>query len=280
MRMIQSKNVLVLSVLAGLLSLSAAAGVPVNNLQGVGGVAFNPLAYLAGTQWENEGQFPLGDFVRKPQVGVWYVNLSAVDVDWTSMSVATSLLDRLELSYARETIAFDGGPNIRKDNIGLKLLLLPENVGDLSFMPAVSAGTVWKRTSDSFTSEDRDFDFYLVGTKLITDPLPMPVLLSGGILYTAEWTTGVLGFDEDDRDLTGFFNINVIPHEKWAVGFEFKQGARYSNFKNANYWNAHVCHFATPNLTLIGAWTDTGNHRSASKVGCGAGFVFSMQYAF
>ena len=40
------------------LSIAAAAagaaygGVPLNNLQGAGGIAFNPLAYTAGQPWE------------------------------------------------------------------------------------------------------------------------------------------------------------------------------------------------------------------------------------
>ena len=31
------------------------AGVPLNNLQGAGGIAFNPLAYTAGRPWSGDG---------------------------------------------------------------------------------------------------------------------------------------------------------------------------------------------------------------------------------
>ena len=31
------------------------AGVPLNNLQGTGGIAFNPLAYTAGRPWSGDG---------------------------------------------------------------------------------------------------------------------------------------------------------------------------------------------------------------------------------
>lgn len=34
---------------------SAVAGVPLNNLQGTGGIAFNPLAYTAGLPWSEDG---------------------------------------------------------------------------------------------------------------------------------------------------------------------------------------------------------------------------------
>jgi len=273
------KKMLLGGAVAGLLSVSASAGVPVNNLQGVGGVAFNPLAYLAGLAWEDKQQAPLCGVVRKPQIGAWYIDLSDAEIDWTCMSAATSVFDRVEVSYGREIIA-TAGENIDKDNVGLKLLLIPENAGECAFVPAVSVGAVWKQTSMSMTSEDSDIDVYAVATKLITKPLPMPVLLSGGLLSSSEWATGVVGFDEDDRDITAFANIDVIPHEKWAVGFEFKQGSEYDDFQNANYWNAHVCFLANKNLTVIGAWTDTGNAESTSECGFGDGLVFSLQYAF
>ena len=34
---------------------SLLAGVPLNNLQGTGGIAFNPLAYTAGLPWNDDG---------------------------------------------------------------------------------------------------------------------------------------------------------------------------------------------------------------------------------
>ena len=55
----------------------ALAGVPFNNLQGAGGVAFNPLAYPAGQNAAKDSTSP----VSKPQFGAWYVNLGDVDVD-------------------------------------------------------------------------------------------------------------------------------------------------------------------------------------------------------
>lgn len=273
------KKMLLGGAVAGLLSVSASAGVPVNNLQGVGGVAFNPLAYLAGLAWEDKQQAPLCGAVRKPQIGAWYIDLSDADIDWTCLSAATSVFDRVEISYGREIVSC-AGTNIHKDNVGLKLLLIPENAGECALVPAVSVGAVWKQTSMSLTGDESDIDVYAVATKLITEPLPMPVLLSGGLLSSSEWATGVLGFDEDDRDITAFANIDIIPHEKWAVGFEYKQGSSYDDLENADKWNIHVCFLANKNLTVIGAWVDAGDEDSSSELGCGDGFVFSLQYAF
>lgn len=88
------------------------AGPPFNNLEGVGGVAFNPLAWLADSSGDNS-HLKAGDtdILGKPRFGVWYVNLNQnqPNIDWTSWGVAESFLDRLELSYGYETVAFKGG---------------------------------------------------------------------------------------------------------------------------------------------------------------------------
>ena len=68
------------------------AGVPLNNLEGVGGIAFNPLAYTAGQPF-GEGS-EIGKYISKGQYGAWYVDLSQPNavthktVDWTNASAA------------------------------------------------------------------------------------------------------------------------------------------------------------------------------------------------
>lgn len=80
---------------AGLIAAAVAeGGVPLNGLQGDGGVAFNPLAYTVGTYTEDGP-----GWISKPQVGLFYTSLRDADVDWTAASVAFSLLKRVELSY-------------------------------------------------------------------------------------------------------------------------------------------------------------------------------------
>ncbi|MGD0078971.1 MAG: hypothetical protein ABSB91_10165, partial [Sedimentisphaerales bacterium] len=57
-----------LVVLVSVFTNMTLAGVPLNNLEGVGGVAFNPLAYPAGTAIDpNESS--LADVLSKPQFG-------------------------------------------------------------------------------------------------------------------------------------------------------------------------------------------------------------------
>ncbi len=265
-------------IVAGIIGLSlvysAQAGVPFNNLQGAGGAAFNPLAYPAGQNKAENSDSVLSN----PQFGAWYVNLSDVDVDWTAIGVAETLFGRLELSYGYEVIS-PAAENIKKSNLGAKVLLIPENLGGRVYVPAVSVGTIWKKTDNVAEGvDDNAFDFYLVATKLVTQ-LPLPVLLSGGILNTKEQVTGVFGYNADS-DTTFFGNIDVLPVSNLAVGFEYKQGASYSDFNNADYWDAHVAWFANKNLSLIGAYVSAGDEKSTSEAGLGVGVVLSAQYAF
>lgn len=266
------------------------AGPPFNNLEGVGGVAFNPLAYLADS---GEELVKVGDtsVLAKPRFGSWYVNLPDSKIDWTSFGVADTLFKRLEVSYGFQNIAWENHPTFHKNNIGAKLLLLKENSFDTKFLPALSAGTIYKSTSnkslcDAGLSNLRSSgqDWYAVATKT-TNLFPVPVIISGGLLSSQEYVTGVLGF-HNKRKLTGFANIDVVLPHGFVVGWEFKQGEQFSGSqKNNNYWDAHLAWIPNKNLTLIAAYTDTGSFNDYAsgktlRTGLGNGFVLSAQYAF
>lgn len=269
------KKAVVAGVVAG--SWTVHAGPPFTSIEGYGGAAFNPFAYTSG-QNKEEGKEPLGGLSSKGQFGIWYVNLGDVDVDWTSLGGGLTLGGRLELSGSHEIVA-PNGKNLYKNNYGAKLNLVPENLGGNNAIPAVSVGAVAKTISDVAEGSDDDgYDFYGVATKLITQT-PLPVLLSAGVLSTKAQVTGVFGFN-DDSDVVGFGNIDVLPRADLAIGFEYKQGAEFDNFKNADYYDIHAAWFASKNLTLIGAYVNAGNDKSTSKVGLGDGAVVSAQYAF
>ena len=207
------KRAFAAAIIAGIVlgSSLSSAGVPFTNLEGVGGVAFNPLAYPAGTRQE-------GRVFAGPQVGLWYVNLGEVSVDWTAIGFAETLFGRVEISYGYETIAPEG-KNVHKSSVGAKLLLLEENLGGRKFVPAVALGTIWKTASGTPPGVDSSgFDYYAVATKLVTEA-PKPILLSAGVLSTEGRVTGVFGFDED-RKQTLFANIDFLPRPNVAVGFE------------------------------------------------------------
>lgn len=268
----------------------AFAAVPLNNLQGTGGIAFNPLAYTAGLPWDYGSATNLNDVVSAPQFGAWYVNLNDADINWYAGSAALTFFDRLEVSYGYGYINARkyGDKSIETHNIGAKLRILDENAFETSWIPAVAVGGVWKytdsKTVDALGLDDNGFDAYIVATKLIKET-PVPVLLSGGLLYTDEVVNGVVG--HNDYDTVFFGNIDVLPAENVAIGLEYKQGARVGDgIRNHDYYDGHVAWFVTKKLTLVAAFAETGDkdkfyrRGSTKNLGVGSGLVLSLQYQF
>ena len=156
------------------------------------------------------------------------------------------------------------------------------------WVPALAVGGVYKytdsRTVDALGLDNDGFDAYIVASKLITQT-PWPILLSAGLLLSDEVVNGVVG--HNDYDVVAFGNIDVLPAENVAIGVEYKQGVDAGDgIRNHDYWDAHVAWFVTEKLTLVAAFTETGDkdkfyrHGSAKNLGVGSGAVFSVQYQF
>ena len=282
------KNILAASVLS---ASAAYAGVPLNNLQGVGGIAFNPLAYTAGQPWDGGETNVLNGIVSKPQVGGWYVNLSDSDINWFAIGTAITFAERLEVSYGYGFTDAKkyGDKSIDSNNLGAKLRILDENAFETQWVPAIAVGAVYKHTNTDLAGAfglDKDgFDYYAVASKLVKET-PIPVLLSLGILYSDEVVNGVIGHGH--YDVSYFANIDVLPSENIAVGFEYKSGvdAETSGIRNHDYYDGHVAWFVTPQLTLVGAYAYTGDRDrfyrdgNPKNLGFGSGLVLSVQYQF
>ena len=282
------KNILAASVLS---ASAAYAGVPLNNLQGVGGIAFNPLAYTAGQPWDGGETNVFNGIVSKPQVGGWYVNLSDSDINWFAIGTALTFAERLEVSYGYGFTDAKkyGDKSIDSNNLGAKLRILDENAFETQWVPAIAVGAVYKHTNTDLASAfglDKDgFDYYAVASKLVKET-PIPALLSLGILYSDEVVNGVIGHGH--YDVSYFANIDVLPSDNIAVGFEYKSGvdAETSGIRNHDYYDGHVAWFVTPQLTLVGAYAYTGDkdrfYRDGNpkNLGFGSGLVLSVQYQF
>ena len=287
--------------LAAAASASLTAGVPLNNLQGTGGIAFNPLAYTAGLPWDDDGggdptnavektDSALNGVVSRPQLGAWYVNLNDAGVNWWAASAALSFADRVEISggYGFVNAHKYGDKSINTYNLGAKVRFLDENSFETAWVPALAVGGVYKytdsRTVEALGLDDDGFDAYVVASKLITQT-PVPVLLSAGLLLSDEVVNGVVG--HNDYDVVAFGNIDVLPAENVAIGLEYKQGVDAGDgIRNHDYWDAHVAWFVTKRLTLVAAFAETGDKDkfyrkgSAKNLGVGSGAVFSIQYQF
>ena len=296
----------IVSVATVVAAVVAHGGVPLNNLQGTGGIAFNPLAYTAGLPWDGDDggdttnaveHSALNGKVSRPQLGAWYVNLNDAGINWWAGSAALTFVDRVEVStgYGFVNAHKYGDKSINTYNVGAKVRFLDENAFDTSWVPALAVGGVWKytdsRTVEAFHLDDNGFDGYVVASKLITQT-PVPVLLSAGLLLSDEVVNGVVG--HNDYDVVAFGNIDVLPAENVAIGLEYKQGVDAGDtratgghsIRNHDYWDAHVAWFITKQLTFVAAFAETGDKDkfyrkgSVKNLGVGSGAVFSLQYQF
>ncbi|MCX5870764.1 MAG: DUF3034 family protein [Deltaproteobacteria bacterium] len=252
------------------------------NIEGVGGVAFNPLAYVSNPIGKDGAGLLGNTIVSKPNVGAWHISLPDSDINWEAAGVNISFFNRLELGYGHETVDVNVIPGkIEKDNFSAKLNLLPENSFDMAYLPAVSVGVIHKKTDFVGATEDNNQDYYAVATKTLTN-LPIPVILNAGVLSTKGYVRGVLGFG-DDRDEAFFGNVEIIPIKDVIVGWEYTEGTDVgNNMSTHSMWDAHVA-WMINGLTLVAAYTDTGSenlYSPAPASAFGNGWVISAQYAF
>ena len=214
-----NKTTSTLLISSALLATSAVAGVPLNGLQGDGGIAFNPVAFVAGTYAEES------QTISAPQVGTWYTRLDSADIDWAAASASFSIEKRLELSYGYGWTDANkyGDDSVSTHNLGL---------------------------------DKSGADFYAVATKLVTST-PVPVLLSAGVQYSDEVVNGVVG--HGDYGFGWFANVNLIPVSWLTVGAEYKSGIDADKVENHDYYDLHAAWFVNPALTLVAAYVDTGS---------------------
>lgn len=281
----------------GVSVMPAVAGPPFTNIEGVGGVALNPLAFVAnGVKSDDGGLFGSG-IVSKPNLGYWHIGLEDQDnddrdIDWEAVGGNISFFNMIEVGYGHEFVSIDNVTNADKNNVSVKVNFLPE--GD--WYPALAAGAIYKHTSFTVTGDDNDFDYYGVASKHFMD-IPTPIVLSAGVISTKGYVRGVLGFGED-RDETFFGNFEILPTMKMDVpdvlkgiiiGIDYLGEVDAGNGLETNYvWNAHIA-WMNDNLTLIAAYVNSGSDEVGDFVGgmrtglptaFGDGWCISMQYAF
>lgn len=283
------KHLLATAFLGAFISILAVqAGVPFNSFQGTGGLGYNPIAYVAGNYAANPTN-KFEELVSRPQVGVWYISFFEEDINWTTASASFSIAKRLELSYGYGAIGNAPGKDIiSTHNLGAKYNIIPENSLETKWIPAISVGGIYKRTSADLLTTGAGLrkdggDFYAVASKLITQT-PLPVLLSAGLLVTDEYVYGIQGHGQ--YDATGIGSVSVLPLKNLAVGVEYKQGADVGNsavgkLGNADYWNLHLAWLATDSLAFVAAYGYAGDRSNGlDEKGLGQALALSVQYGF
>lgn len=233
-----------------------------SQVEGSGGGGLVPWATLAGydSQDETAASFFMSD-----------VNVS--DFRMTSIGVATSFYDRVELSYAQQTFdlpvdlvkALSVG-DIKQDIFGVKVRLY----GDVlySAYPQVSVGLQHKQLdSDVVASylgakDDSGTDFYVAATK---------VHLGAVAGYNLVWNVAARATKANEMGLLGYGgsennsyqvmmegSVGLLLSPNWVVGMEYRQKPNNLSIVEDDWTDVFVSYLPNKNVNITAAYVDLG----------------------
>lgn len=219
---------------------------PVHTVEGVGGGAITPMAYLDSPEpfWE-------GSVLGKPTVTLTHVNMDRKYL--SAFSVTETIGGLVELGYAANRLGLGGLPGDIRDattvdidrndvwlhHFNARALLIQENSpwGGLP-MPALTAGAQFK-VNDGINDINQTLggalsaigyrrpngvDFVLTASKTTRSALwgCRPLILTGGLRASQGAQLGLLGFGSDyHATLEG--SVAYLPFDKLVLAYEFRQ---------------------------------------------------------
>jgi len=213
---------------------------PVHTVEGVGGGAITPTAYLV-----NPG--PKGELFGLPSAsitGVWLGHGQNLE----SVAITETILDHVELGYALERFGIGDtqneiktatGINVPDDvyvnNFNARLLVLDENSFNTDFLPAFTIGTQYKVNNgiqkinndlggalSGIGLEHADgWDFTLTASKTFANVFGRPLIVSAGARNSDAAWMGFLGFG-GQRYWTFEGNVIYVPTDWLALGYEYR----------------------------------------------------------
>ena len=241
------------------------------SLEGQAGGGIVPWAVLAG--YAEEGEWGATAFVTRVETGDYRLDAGGV---------ATSLDNRLELSYARQQ--FDLGTlardlnlpenSLSQDILGLKLRLF----GDLIYddLPQVSLGLQYKRQKDFLipslvgAQRDEDVEGYLAASRLfLGGAFGYNLLLNGNLRYSRANEMGLLGFGGDRRDTRSVLkegSVALLLNPQWALGVEYREKPDNLNFAGESDWSdVFIGYFPNKRVSLVLAYARLGTIATLDK---------------
>ncbi|WP_460226512.1 DUF3034 family protein [Aurantivibrio infirmus] len=254
----------------------------VHQVEGAAGGGLVPWAVIAG--YGQSGEFGFSGFS------------SAVEVDdytYTSGGFALSFSDRIELSFARQSLDISelsqlaglADDKLTTDVIGLKVRLFNNLIYDP--WPQISLGVQHKKVKDfdvpqiAGALDDSDTDVYLSATKLwLNGVAGYPILVNATFRSTSANQLGLLGFGgdlNDDKEIQIETSAAILFRRNLAVGFEYRQKPDNLSFAEEEAWSdIFVAWFPSKNISVTAAVVDLGTIGLFEKQN---GFYLSIQGA-
>jgi len=252
---------------------------PLHTFEGVGGRPITPTAYLV-----NPG--PQSEVIGKPSVSAQYLMIG--NRDMPTVAATWTLWNRLELGYAMNRLSLDGlndalapaqtgQDEVHLHHLNARLNLIPENVCNMGWVPAVTAGAHYKYNNDTddinsdlggaLTALDYErnsgFETTLTASKTIK-ALPRPVILSAGVRRSKASQFGLTGFtDEYLWSVEG--NVGVLVTDRLMLGSEIRQQQEALDgapglVENADtWWDVHAGYILNNNTDIYAVVGDAGS---------------------
>lgn len=256
--------------------LLATAGL--SQLEGSGGGGLVPWATLAGYDSRDE-----------TAASLFMTDVNITDYRLSSIGVATSFYDRVELSYAQQTFDLPVGlvkqlsvGEIKQNIIGAKVRLYGDVV--YSTYPQLSIGLQHKQLDDDSVAtalgakDDSGTDFYVAATK---------VHLGAVAGYNLVWNVtaratkanemGLLGYGGPDNNgyqmmMEGSVGLLLSPN--WVVGMEYRQKPNnLSSVKEDDWTDLFVSYMPNKQVNVTAAYADLGTVATQKNQ---KGFYLSM----
>ena len=235
----------------------------------------------------------------KPTVSATWVDTG--DYTLSSVALQGSLVNRVELSYARVT--FDTGRHPKHDGLGVTGKALDPNgewlLGKVDLdvigakvklldmndtLPAVAVGLQFKKTNvtDTFLNamgaDDTGTDFYVAATKVM--PIASrKLLLNGTLRITESNQIGILGFGskwEDNYSATFETSIGAFLNDKTVVGVEYRMKPdNIDPLKEDDWGDLFFAYFPNPNMAIVAAAAIFGDI-AAAEHGASGGNNFGL----
>ena len=238
----------------------------VSSIDGAAGGGLSPWAVIGS--YATQGELGATAFVTRA---------STQDYALTTYGAAIGLLDRVELSIARQEFNASvvvPGTTLQLDIVGVKLRVAGDAVLDAdTLMPQVAVGAQFKHVNpgpavggvlDSVDAKRSGIDLYLSATKLF---LAQGVLVNGTLRATKANQNGLLGFGSADRSgysIKPELSLAWLLRRNLAIGAEVRFKPNNLAFAGAPFeeqaWkDLFVAWAPTKNVSVTAAYVDLGN---------------------
>ncbi|PRC90742.1 DUF3034 family protein [Solimicrobium silvestre] len=205
-----------------------------------------------------------------------YTYLGTQDFALDTFGATVGIMDRIELSVARQNFKSNNGPlnglNIQQDIFGVKVKIAGDAVYDQdSCMPQIAVGAEYKKNNGLTgimnapvtalgAQKTSGTDYYVSATKLFLD---QSILADVTIRATEANQMGLLGFGGDLNDsykaeFEG--SLGYLFTKNWVAGVEYREKPHNLKADNeAAYYDAFVAWFPTKTVSFTLAYANLGS---------------------